>query len=502
MVDTTEDDLEVVDFMDMGKFVGVSNAIASISTTAPQPPRPVASDFFDENSRTEPSAPLSPPSVPKVTRLSDLRLEASVRDQPISDSSHLSDLIPVATVKASPSTDQPATILPPQTSMRTARNQPFYKEATMSALDDAMSRIKGALDGMQAGEGMRDAAPSTQQDVNKSQVTFAARPNMQKERWIPPALRRHLDPEREVLLSLSTSSEPPPSPKPARNAFTIKLPSVSPSSLEPISKKQLQAAMKPPFPLRMDIFSFNPPVQGMNKRDLSINDILFHKPIGRAKLKYRVNLPRMRPVPKAGIAPQHLPFKAVGVGAFGRPSEADGLSSWRKPVQTKQEEDINTKIGPTASPAANASSIVVASVPVPEPSASTKLQGAIPVRPRVPKMPAGSSVAIYRDSRIDAVDADTHTSVNFIVGSELESQQDSQATTPNEQLNVLVTPPIPSASISESMYNVNKPHINGIKETVELASSLVSSNESDGQGSVDSVSVQQLETDVSSLKLS
>ncbi|KAG6869186.1 hypothetical protein C0993_012285 [Termitomyces sp. T159_Od127] len=491
-VDAADDDLEVVDFQDMGKFVGVSSTNASTRSgdaTVPHPPsRPVASDFFDETSRTEPSAPRFPPNVPK-SKPQDVRLEPSIRDHPISDSSHLSDSVSVMTVRASSSTDHSATISPPQTSMRTARNQPFYKEAAMSALDDAMSRIKGALDGMQAEEGMRDAVPLLQQDSNKSQTTFSARQNLQKERWIPPALRCQLDPERAVLF-LTTSSEPPSSPK-SRSAFTVKLPSVSPSSLEPISKKQLQAAMRLPFPLRLDIFSFNPPVQGMNKRDLSIDDILFHKSASahRAKSKYRVNLPRVRTAPRTGITPQHLPHKAASVGAFGRPSEADGLSSWRKPVQTKQAEDVSSviRIDPPASPAANASSTVVAPLPVPEPSTSTKSQGTIPSRPRVPKMPAGSSVAIYRDSRIDVVDVDPHTSVNFIVGSELESQQDSQATTPNEQLNVADAPPIPSASSPESIHNVNKPQINGIKEVIEIASSLVSNSESDGQGSVDSV---------------
>ncbi|KAG6897924.1 hypothetical protein C0992_009076 [Termitomyces sp. T32_za158] len=507
-IDAAEDDLEVVDFMDMDKFVGVSSANASArsgDTTVPQPPsRPVASDFFDETSHPEPSAPCFPANVPKATKPQDLRLEASIRDRPISETCHYSDSIPPVTVRTSSSADYSTVIVPPQTSMRTGRNQPFYKEATMSALDDVMSRIKGALDGMQAEEGLRDAAPSAQQEVNRNQAPFAARPNLQKERWIPPALRPHLDPDRQILF-LSTSSEPPPSPKPPRNAFTVKLPSVSPSSLGPISKKQLQAAMRLPFPLRMDIFSFNPSVQGMKKRDLSIDDILFHKPTGghRTKIKYRVNLPRTRVVPKAGITPQHLPYKPVGSGAFGRPSEADGLSSWRKPVQTKQEEDVNsvTKIGPTASPAVDAPSAVVASVAVPEPSTFTKSQGTIPVRPRVPKMPAGSSVAIYRDSRIDAVDVDTHTSVNFIVGSELESQQESRATTPDEQSNVAVTPPIPFASNPESMYNVNKPQINGIKEAIEVVSSLVPPTESDGQGSVDPVSAI-LENEISSSNLS
>ncbi|KNZ71252.1 hypothetical protein J132_00104, partial [Termitomyces sp. J132] len=473
------DDLEVVDFMDMGNFVGVTSDIASTrsgatnGSSAPQPTsRPVASDFFDvEASGTEPLFPPSLSNVPKATRSQDIRPEGSIREHKTSDSTHLSDSVPIVTLKTSSSSrDHSMTTLPPQMSTRTARSQPFYREAAMSALDDVMSRIKGALDGMQAGEGIKDTAPAALQDVNKSQAVSATRSHTQKERWIPPALRpHHWNPEREVSF-LSTSSEPPLSPKPVQNAFTVKLPFVSTSSLEPISKKQLQAATRPPLSLRMDILSFDPPVQGMNKRDLSVNDVLFHKPSGgyRAKSKYRVNLPRSRPALRIGITPQQLPFKAAGVGAFGRPSEADGMPSWRKPILTKQEEENVISVienDLATSPTAKASSVVVGSTLVSKPPASTtKSHGATHARPRAPKMPAGSAVAIYRDSRIDVVDVDPHTSVNFIVGSELESQQPSQATTPNEQLNVAVTLPIPPALSSDSMQNVNKSQINGIKE--------------------------------------
>ncbi|KAH0590389.1 hypothetical protein H2248_000544 [Termitomyces sp. 'cryptogamus'] len=493
------DDLEVVDFMDMGNFVGVTSDIASTrsgatnGSSAPQPTsRPVASDFFDvEASGTEPLFPPSLSNVPKATRSQDIRPEGSIREHKTSDSTHLSDSVPIVTLKTSSSSrDHSMTTLPPQMSTRTARSQPFYREAAMSALDDVMSRIKGALDGMQAGEGIKDTAPAALQDVNKSQAVSATRSHTQKERWIPPALRpHHWNPEREVSF-LSTSSEPPLSPKPVQNAFTVKLPFVSTSSLEPISKKQLQAATRPPLSLRMDILSFDPPVQGMNKRDLSVNDVLFHKPSGgyRAKSKYRVNLPRSRPALRIGITPQQLPFKAAGVGAFGRPSEADGMPSWRKPILTKQEEENVISVienDLATSPTAKASSVVVGSTLVSKPPASTtKSHGATHARPRAPKMPAGSAVAIYRDSRIDVVDVDPHTSVNFIVGSELESQQPSQATTPNEQLNVAVTLPIPPALSSDSMQNVNKSQINGIKEAT---SSLAPPSKSDGQDSVDSV---------------
>ncbi|KAG6910602.1 hypothetical protein DXG01_009553 [Tephrocybe rancida] len=502
LVDGFEEDLEVVDFLDMGKFVGVPDGVGSQESgedegapSAPVPPsRPVASDFFDDTICIEPPFSFTTTETPKISEAS-LPARDLVRSEISSNSSRPSNAesVPMAPLKAPPPTAdlQTNAVLPQLNSARASRNQSHYKEAAMSALNDAMSRIKGALDGMQAGEGTKDSASPPLSELNNSalkngQALQTGRSNAPKERWIPPALRpRNLDHESREVFHI-TCSEPPQSPKPAWGVFNVKLPSVTSLPLEPIGKKQLQAANKPSYQLRMDILSFDPPVRDMSRKDLSVNDVLFPKPVARHRANpwYRVCLPRVRPGPRSITA--HPPSaKTTSAGTFGRPTAADGMTTWRKPVQTKQDDS------PVDSGLTSTSPLDVPSTEVPfnlasEPPASAKSDGSTLARPRIPKMPAGSAVAFYRDSRIDAVEEDPHTSVNFIVGSELESRQASQVATPSNQLNVIPLP-VPSIPSPNTMRNASKSQINGLKVTPESTPSLMPSK-ADSKSSDDSVS--------------
>ncbi|KAG6837034.1 hypothetical protein H0H93_015897 [Arthromyces matolae] len=479
----SEEDLEVVDFMDMGKLIDAPTSeadgwlIAENKVSVPAS-RPVASDFFEDSDRNEPQFETSPLQSPKLAKshqaASSLSIKKPIRNEQTPMSSRL-DSSSTEHVAAPVSTTQ--------TNSRSPRNQPFYKEATMSALNDAMSRIKGALDGMQAGEMSKDAPLDV--NVSQNRGTSPARATTHKERWIPPALRSHqLDPERELLFH-RTCPEPPQSPKPAWNSFVVKLPSVPSPFLDPISKKQLFAATRPPFPVRLDILSFEPPVEGMNKRDLSINDVLFHKPAGnfRTKPKYRVYLPKHTSRHRINGVTPNPPLKAASAASgFGKASDADEMLSWRRPIQAKEQESTALATNLTlVSPSDDKDSSNAVAKPVPEPTTG-KADASSVARPRVPKMPAGSAVAIRRDSRIDAVEDEPHISVNFIVRSELESRQPSEAPVPSNQFSASLTPPDLATPGSEFAHNVSKPQLNGVKESIDVSSSV---NKIDGKVSDD-----------------
>ncbi len=87
----------------------------------------------------------------------------------------------------------------------------------MSALDDAMSRIKGALDVMQASD--KDVSvqpplePGTEPESKRpsppARATSPSSSKTVKERWLPPALRlRHLDVETREIFPLHSARTP------------------------------------------------------------------------------------------------------------------------------------------------------------------------------------------------------------------------------------------------------------------------------------------------------
>ncbi|KAG5639296.1 hypothetical protein H0H81_004498 [Sphagnurus paluster] len=504
LADGTDEDLEVVDFLDMGKFVGVpEEALESIkgeereSTSQPPTSRPVASDFFDE----PPSVPGPPSSATpeglwrqkssqETTRTPEKSAEAKTstkKDLPrtvvTEDASRPSDL-PLSSPPKSSSISleqhgQPQVALVPRhpSTVRTPRNQTFYKEAKMSALDDAMSRIKGAL--AQAGEAAKEApTPLVISDsdlsTSKNAPPTPGRLSSQRERWVPPALRpRNFDFEAHEVFNV-TCGETPRSPKPAWNNFVVRLPTSS-ESLEPISKRQLQSAITSPSQVRFDILSFDPPVEGMNRRDLSVNEILFRSVGLRGKPRYRVMLPKFRVGPRVSLPAHPLPPKSSA--PFARITAADGASTWRKPPQPKSESEVPTNPEPalsttSRSPPPETPAPGDTSVSASEPSTSKKSDGDTSARSRVLKMPAGSAVAFYRDSRVDAVEEDPKPSVNFIVGSELERQVPSPTTSEPRPNITITSPTLPTPSL-DPPGKIDTPLEAKSSSTTELTPSLV-----------------------------
>ncbi|KAH9947689.1 hypothetical protein B0H21DRAFT_691534 [Amylocystis lapponica] len=444
----TDEDLEVVDFSELGKLVGVevppvpSEKQEPIGSDGPssRPSRAVATDFFDDHAhatrndegswRRKPPAIYNDPPTDSDSTVPGHPKER-LRVQIVSPETFRGPSQAVTSPRARP-VDDPSRSHPAYLAHGSQRSPvtPSYREPPMSVLDDAISRIKGALDGMHP----------------KPEAPKAAK-------WVPPALRPRSEaadhgPPTEVFDV--TISEPPRDPSPAWGQFTVRLPVVS-RSLEPISKKQLNALRTPSY-VRGDIFSWEPPVEGINRREFNINDILFRTPGIRGRIRYSVSLPRTRSATLDSIVEEgsgpvvHLPPNPIGSRSSnntGAPSNArpTDSSNWRRapgvipsrtPSSSKAAHIADVPpafaldtVSRSPPPEAPSSIPVPASLPKGETTPSNSPTGASAKLRSPSKMPAGSDVAFYRDSRGDTA-AQAKSTVSFIVTSELEDALPSE----------------------------------------------------------------------------
>ncbi|KAA1468556.1 hypothetical protein DENSPDRAFT_474280 [Dentipellis sp. KUC8613] len=507
--------IEEVDFSDMGKFVGAEKPAPELPPqplSGRRPPRPVASDFFEDGHppvarelpppsrgdvastwRRKPSVsgeerPHVPPTTAQAEPGRDERLDAKSSGPSLSRASQGGYSGPTSPLRPHGWTEHP-TGNPPLTQpgnlpsnhhlMRSPRITPAYREASMSTLDDTMSRIKGALAAQR--ESHKDA-PGEGQKENKSVERPASPPPVapperaeppKSAKWLPPAMRPrppgfqapthapahapvHVHPRVQPHAQrlhippadfLRTAAEPPDITVQAWKTFTVKLPKVQPR--EPLSKKQMHLWRLSPSPVRWEILSWDPPVEGMTRKDLSLNDVLIRKPQAfKGKVRYRVVLPRHRP----GVRPSdsgdaanpkvNLPSKPLGVrsdGPSAPPSrDVDSLPSWRtKPPVTASASMHNDNDSLTVQ------QLETVSRSPPPDTGSDQAQGAGKGVRTQPKMPAGAAVASYRGSQVEQ-DQDK-TPVKFIVSSELE---DSEQPAPVQATSLSPDDPIvtPSAS--------------------------------------------------------
>lgn len=471
-----DEDLEIVDFSEMGKFVGVADPpLPEGPTVGSRPSRPVAADFFSESSssldpvtsksdtgpwRRNPSHDFDRDSLgsnPTFKNQSEVVPPSINVEHPVESTSIRPHVTPEATLNPSMrdktvshdpqsvvGSSRTAGALPLINGQRAPRSTQAFREAAMSTLDDAMSRIKGALDGMQhTGEISKEPAHGVYEEVQVQSVTarlkvpptpITSKALPRESHWVSLALRprnNEFEQQPREMFDI-TMPEPPRSPKPAWNAFVVRLPRTTTRLLEPVTKRQYHLHKSPPSQVRWDILSFSPPVEGMSRRDFSLNDVLFRKPphMVKGKRRYVVLLPKDRPLPreaygsavatgpKVRVPPSTAAPKANGTGAFGRPGGATDSSTWRKSTipLTKTgaaitDSGLNTvSRSPPPDLVSNPGDI-----------APTKIDESTSARSRSqPKMPAGSAVAFYRDSRLDSLESAQKSSVNFTVTSELE----------------------------------------------------------------------------------
>jgi hypothetical protein len=477
-------DLEVVDFSNMGQFVGgeekendeeQGSARESEKKTedseVPNKLRPTASDFFEENSTSVPPQVAenvwrrktsASASVVVAVAEGEEKKEKVVKEEEI-DTLRASSSAPVVTT---------ATASPPHSHPRLRP----HAEASMSALDDVMSRIKGAIDGMQAtgatakehkpplATAETEGHPSHYHEHrhnhhhmtprNSYPIPSSATSKPHRERWqpAPPHLspqghqyqhiqqqqqqqqqqQRAAEERLEALREpLSTSTDLGYTPHLPSSTSLPSLPVTLPKTshrIEPISKKQQYSFSRPPVPARLDFLSFEPPVQGMTKRDFTVNSVLFRPPPGNGYKanRIRVSLP-VPPGAKHHHGPRTVSVAAKystgnNVGGFGKGTNADEASSWRKAVAPQKPSEDGEKDKKSVTGVAEEDGSAASKESGSEkPQDETPSSQATRTTRQQPKMPAGSVVAFFRDSRIDAVEADPKPLVNFIVTSELDN---------------------------------------------------------------------------------
>ncbi|KAF7982092.1 hypothetical protein HWV62_30411 [Athelia sp. TMB] len=440
-----DEDLEVIDFSDIGKFVGISEPASEpvteshTHTHTSRPPRPVAADFFGDSTSTPEVAPSRSDTGPWRRSLArgpekDTAVHSlNTRQTSEASASHVGEIAqlpPTSEVISSPPGKERRMSSSSQTipgssynssPVNTAQQRITRKESTMSALDDVMSRIKGA---MQSNDSVKSVPRTTVDDlpqpatflgVQASSGVTSSAGSSRPYKLARAAFRvNHSDFDHQPLETFDvTIPEPPRSPKPAWNTLNVHLPGSS-SSIESLSKKQAHLNKVSSHSLHWEILSFVPPVESMNYRDFSLNDVLFGK--SPPKRRYSVRVPKGQGTAghPSGLSNPTIQ-RTNGVGAFGRPSGADEKSTWRKPAALTSAATSDLDFVSRSPPPGSSNE---------KPHLTLEELNSARSRSQ-PKMPEGSAVAFYRGSLIDANEPPSSgpTSVNFTVSSELEDTQ-------------------------------------------------------------------------------
>lgn len=470
---SNDESLEEVEFTDLGKFVGLEpkpeEPVAPSSLSQDNTPAEVS--YGDQSASTrsrsdlEPSwrrkGPLPPVEEQQPVVVSNVVLDATF-ESPLNREA---DTVPASPSVRTASTGMNSPVkplaegsLPSQTlvvppllsSQRSPRTSSYRHE--LRSFEDAMSRIKGAMQTKP-----QWSAPEAEHHSDRATASGTSRAAEQARhgRGASPSSRSHpprvLHPDEPFTTATELDDD-----LQVGQPHRVRLSRPS-HVLEPLSRKELANLKKTIPPLRWEIFSWDPPLEGISNNDHSVNDLLFRKPPPlKGQPRFIVKLPhsgsylvrRSTPVmPKVHLPSKPLVNKTVAApGAFGRPRVADDHSTWRRtlPPISDQIESVGSNEGLVtrsgSSPPDTEKTNDVASNADSEPSSLVHLSA----KPRAePKMPAGASVAFYRESN-------SAPSVNFTVSSELEDARQSDVPPPNEESS-----PAPQAFIDSVGHEVD-----------------------------------------------
>ena len=450
--------VETFDFSDLGKLIGAPGMTEE--EQKPLPPDPVAApstDLVDARNREPPIASKSDGSAWR-------RKQEESHPEPVPEDSK-SD-----TVELTINTDEPSArslldqshppFPPPQRSPRTNT----FREASMNSLDDTLSRIKGALDHIYEPPLPEKKSITTESQQTRSQPPTPVPPpqTLRQEppkpsRWLPPALR----PKDHVPNPLGLDAEEyvtkQPLPEPPFEVATVLVPKFG-VARGPLTRRQFGLAKCPSNGVRWDILTWDPPVEGMSKRDFSLNEILFRKPTNfKGKFRPLVKLPRSGNSRFRGKA-----------GAFGRPRGGDDAQTWRRsePLQevTEVPEPFNTLDTVSVSPPPVPQDEIKALSPPATASPQLRVGASEAIgRQKAQRKPlVVENVAFYR-TRTDIPSTESATAVSFTVSSELDDgfrPEVSGEATPSVStliessatrgLDVTVDPPVPIPSQSQT----------------------------------------------------
>lgn len=438
LAEESQADLEVVDFSDMSVFIGIPKEenmpISEESDIRPseRPGRPQASDFFTSTSSAVESGHWRKPndSAPATIRSSE---QVAREDNAFNG---------LGEVRHSPNLPRSNLPTPPSPSLG-RRPQSSQKEVTVSAFDDTLSKIRGAMQSNEPTAPPQSTTPFVASSRRPSVVSVPIpnKPEYPRDRWVPPALRPKPPLERENFDV--TVYVPPNSPKPAWNAFSVRLPTVS-SPVDPLTKRQLSLWQKH-FPVRLQVMCYDPPVEGVSRRESLLQD-LFGKPQKlKGKLHYRVHLPRMtlQPVLTVNLNPPQ------GSRVFGRSPVSDNITSWRKsPAAPKETSETTATLDPTSRsppPETTTPSRLDVSDSTSKSSAHVRLKS-------LSQAQGESSLPASKRTRAPTFDGKESHGISFTVGSELNApekfDEDLQAPIPSSQTNL-------SAQTSKSGQSLN-----------------------------------------------
>lgn len=426
--------VEEFDFTDMGRFVGAPEP------TEPPIPEAPAEEEEPEQKPRRPFEEQRPPLPPTKSDAADtwrrpvLPSAAEKIPQPESEAKEQSEVSPAPAPRAAA---ESSPVTPPRmplqhegqmqtpnhqmhkTPSRELRNRAFA-EAPISSLNDAMSRIRGAIDGMHT-VGTHHRQSSQGEQEHTPHRALAAPPQIlkpPKERWVPPALRAHsFDHEPREVFDV-TATEPPRSPKPAWNNYHIKLPKQT--QVLPLVPKKVLLAFSKASSMRLDVLS----LEGLSRKEFCVEEVLFKQPMERGKPRR----PRVY-LPKATFrgAPIIRPPQVKKSASMLKPGDPDSASTWRRSVPSTPAGEKPPQLDTTSrSPPPQASAgEAVASLPSPasrmDPDSAARLRSQ-------PKMPAGSGVAFYKDGSEPAA---APPAVTFTVTSELEASKSTALPPPS-----------------------------------------------------------------------
>ena len=445
-----DESTEVIEFNDMSRLAErTQKTVSGAGVSHPKPARPVASDFHDastgpqkpdqETWRKGESASSQPHSTTTGNGTADAsRQQRSFADGPRPTSgSYSTDEAAVqrsaSQVHTKPPTAQANGIHPPLAPAQpphppspgaprfTRPNNTPYREAPLSALDDTMSRIKGALDVMHSVNDHSDRQSSAPSTVR---LPAPSAGSLKPPKWLPPALRpsSSISDQARTDTFDPTHPEPPRSPAPPSTDLMIRLPKIS-RRIEPLTKRQI-SYQKYYSPVRWEILSFDPPVEGMTKKSLSVNDVLFRKPQGPFKSrKYRVSLPKSKPVSRQ-ISASGIQRSTSGASSIANTSQDAATpkeSSWQSTQAVARVQ------GTGVSDNAPTTTLDVTSrSPPPElvtkPDSPPTVSGVTSRHRSSSRSVDVTNVAFYRDTRGQKDGNSVIPTVTFTVSSEIESQ--------------------------------------------------------------------------------
>lgn len=447
-----EDGLQVVDFSDLSSLVDHGSTNLTIQTSSTSHNSAVIKDRTSGNDLLVPdpvglAIPKSPADLQLDWRSKTHSLEKQVESSP----PQISMVDNTGSTRSDSRTDGPA-IHPPSLKPTTVQDSvahvpsslscpnnsmkaKAFKEVSMSTLDDTMSRIKGALDGMQV-------PPTAEQPLERGSTLHIGSPvisvtrsstsneGLSLNRWIPPALRQSTTLTRAAQLAFEPTIASLMFIQQAPPAFVVSLPRIS-TVREALTRRQLNLWRLPSAPMRWDILSWDPPVDGMYWQNLSLNEVLFKSADAlRSRMGYKVVFPKatISSTITHAITPQAENPKItvhLGVsqrprppgGAFGRPSTSD-VANWR---QTKMSMDDGYS---GSLPQLD----VVSRSPPPQPPYHPSLTSDDQVYQETadtktktqPKMSVNEDVAFHRDIRKNLKYTESIKAVSFLVQSELD----------------------------------------------------------------------------------